>query len=44
VIVLIGAELTRALADARGKPIRPDPHVVAIDAPEHQGASSRERH
>jgi membrane protein len=33
VIVLIGAELTRALADARGKPVRPDPHVMEIDGP-----------
>jgi len=35
IIVLIGAELTRALADARGKPIRPDAHAVEIaSAPE----------
>jgi membrane protein len=31
IIVLVGAELTRALADARGKPIQPDDHAVVID-------------
>ncbi|UPG88260.1 YihY/virulence factor BrkB family protein [Luteibacter aegosomaticola] len=31
-IVLIGAELTRSLADARGKPIRPSAHAVQIEA------------
>ena len=31
IIVLVGAELTRALADARGKPIQPDDHAVMID-------------
>jgi membrane protein len=33
IIVLVGAELTRVLADARGKPIQPDEHAVVIDAP-----------
>lgn len=28
IIVLLGAELTRGLADARGKPIRPNAHAV----------------
>jgi len=28
IIVLVGAELTRGLADARGKPIRPSEHAV----------------
>lgn len=31
IIVLVGAELTRSLADARGKPIQPDGHAVMID-------------
>jgi membrane protein len=31
IIVLVGAELTRALADARGKPIQPDDHAIVID-------------
>jgi membrane protein len=31
IIVLVGAELTRAIADARGKPIQPDDHAVVID-------------
>jgi membrane protein len=31
-IVLMGAELTRGLADARGKPIRPSAHAVEIAA------------
>lgn len=31
IIVLIGAELTWALADARGKPIRPDKHAIDIE-------------
>ena len=30
IIVLMGAELTRGLADARGKPIRPNAHAVEI--------------
>jgi membrane protein len=32
IIVLMGAELTRGLADARGKPIRPNAHAVEIQA------------
>jgi membrane protein len=28
IIVLMGAELSRGLADARGKPVRPDEHAV----------------
>ncbi len=32
IIVLMGAELTRGLADARGKPIRPSAHAVEIEA------------
>ncbi len=32
IIVLMGAELTRGLADARGKPIRPSDHAVEIQA------------
>ena len=32
IIVLIGAELTWALADARGKPIRPNKHAVDIES------------
>lgn len=32
IIVLMGAELTRGVADARGKPIRPSPHAVEIEA------------
>jgi membrane protein len=32
VIVLLGAELTRGVADARGKPIRPSEHAVEIEA------------
>lgn len=35
IIVLVGAELTRALADARGKPIEPDDHAVVIDDTSH---------
>ncbi|MGY3229790.1 membrane protein [Luteibacter sp. HA06] len=31
-IVLMGAELTRGVADARGKPIRPSVHAVEIEA------------
>lgn len=31
-IVLMGAELTRGVADARGKPIRPSEHAVEIEA------------
>jgi membrane protein len=31
IIVLVGAELTRAIADARGKPIQPDDHAVVMD-------------
>jgi membrane protein len=31
-IVLTGAELTRAVAQMRGKPIRPDAHAVQIEA------------
>lgn len=32
IIVLMGAELTRGVADARGKPIRPNAHAVEIEA------------
>ena len=32
IIVLLGAELTRGVADARGKPIRPSGHAVRIEA------------
>jgi membrane protein len=32
IIVLLGAELTRGVADARGKPIRPSAHAVEIEA------------
>ncbi|SEN01704.1 membrane protein [Luteibacter sp. UNCMF331Sha3.1] len=32
IIVLLGAELTRGVADARGKPIRPNVHAVEIEA------------
>lgn len=32
IIVLMGAELTRGLADARGKPIRPNAHAVEIQS------------
>ena len=32
IIVLMGAELTRGLADARGKPIRPNMHAVEIQS------------
>jgi membrane protein len=32
IIVLLGAELTRGVADARGKPIRPNAHAVEIEA------------
>jgi len=32
IIVLLGAELTRGVADARGKPIRPSVHAVEIEA------------
>ena len=32
IIVLIGAALTRAVAEARGKPIRPSEHAVEIEA------------
>lgn len=32
IIVLLGAELTRGLADARGRPIRPSAHAVEIEA------------
>ncbi|MDQ6645985.1 MAG: YihY/virulence factor BrkB family protein [Pseudomonadota bacterium] len=38
IIVLMGAELTRGLADARGKPIRPSAHAVEIPS-----AQTRER-
>lgn len=31
IIVLVGAELTRSLADARGKPIQPDDNAIMID-------------
>ncbi|NID15140.1 YihY/virulence factor BrkB family protein [Luteibacter yeojuensis] len=31
IIVLMGAELTRGVADARGKPIRPSDHAVRIE-------------
>lgn len=31
-IVLLGAELTRGVADARGKPIRPNAHAVEIES------------
>jgi membrane protein len=30
--VLLGAELTRGVADARGKPIQPSEHAVRIEA------------
>jgi membrane protein len=32
IIVLMGAELTRGVADARGKPIKPSEHAVRIEA------------
>ncbi|WP_413623591.1 YihY/virulence factor BrkB family protein [Luteibacter sp. Lutesp34] len=32
IIVLLGAELTRGVADARGKPIQPSEHAVRIEA------------
>lgn len=32
IIVLLGAELTRGVADARGKPIRPNAHAVEIES------------
>lgn len=32
IIVLMGAELTRGVADARGKPIQPSEHAVRIEA------------
>ena len=32
IVVLMGAELTRGLADARGAPIRPNEHAVEIEA------------
>lgn len=32
IIVLLGAELTRGLADARGNPIRPNAHAVEIES------------
>ncbi|URL57238.1 YihY/virulence factor BrkB family protein [Luteibacter flocculans] len=32
IIVLLGAELTRGVAEARGKPIRPSEHAVKIEA------------
>lgn len=32
IIVLLGAELTRGVADARGKPIKPSEHAVRIEA------------
>jgi membrane protein len=39
-IVLMGAELTRGVADARGKPIRPSVHAVEIEAaPAEVGAA-----
>lgn len=42
IIVLLGAELTRGVADARGKPIRPSVHAVEIEAaPAEISASSR---
>lgn len=31
IIILVGAELTRSLAEARGKPIRPSAHAVQIE-------------
>ena len=34
--------LTRALADARGKPIQPDDHAVVIDDASHGFASKHE--
>jgi membrane protein len=41
-IVLMGAELTRGVADARGKPIRPSIHAVEIEAaPAEVGAARR---
>lgn len=42
IIVLLGAELTRGVADARGKPIRPSVHAVEIEAaPAEISASPR---
>ncbi|SEO78914.1 membrane protein [Luteibacter sp. UNC138MFCol5.1] len=42
IIVLLGAELTRGVADARGKPIRPSAHAVEIEAaPAEISASPR---
>lgn len=32
IVVLMGAELTRGLADARGQPIRPNDHAVEVEA------------
>lgn len=32
IVVLLGAELTRGLADARGAPIRPNHHAVEVEA------------
>ncbi|WP_084621403.1 YihY/virulence factor BrkB family protein [Luteibacter yeojuensis] len=50
VIVLVGAELTRSLAEARGKPIRPNAHAVQIEAapaevgaPGEPGAAAKSR-
>jgi membrane protein len=48
IIVLVGAELTRAIADARGKPIQPNNHAVVIDdvsqgfAPTHEDAKRQD--
>lgn len=43
-VVLIGASLTRAVADALGKPIRPSEHAVEITpAPVEQPESSRDK-
>lgn len=39
IIVLMGAELTRGLADARGKPIRPDEHAVKTQVGETEKTS-----
>jgi membrane protein len=44
IIVLMGAELTRGLAEARGKPVQPSPHAVAIEpAPAEIGAAGQAR-
>lgn len=44
IVVLTGASLTRALADAYGKPIRPSRHAVEMALPEEVAADGHDEH